>query len=53
MKRFWMALLLIGASTANAQGPRYNVQFRAVEFETGSEAKMAAYGLLTGAAAFW
>ena len=34
----------------HAQGPRYNVQFRAIEFETGSNAKMAAYGALTGAA---
>lgn len=34
----------------HAQGPRFNVQFSAIEFETGSEAKMAAYGALTGAA---
>ena len=34
----------------HAQGPRYSVQFQAIEFETGSNAKMATYGLLTGAA---
>jgi hypothetical protein len=47
-----LALLLFVPALAQAQGPRFNVQFRAIEFETGSDAKMATYGLLTGAAGF-
>lgn len=52
MRRLALALMLVGASTAHAQGPRFSVQFQAIEFETGSTEKMAAYGLLTGAAGF-
>jgi hypothetical protein len=43
-------MLFVLPLALHAQGPRFNVQFRAIEFETGSEAKMAAYGALTGAA---
>jgi hypothetical protein len=46
-----ISLLLLPAAL-HAQAPRFNVQFQAIEFETGSSAKMAAYGLLTGAAGF-
>jgi hypothetical protein len=53
MKRFAAVLLLfLGAGSAHAQGPRYTVQFQAIDWETGSTEKMAAYGLLTGAAGF-
>lgn len=52
MRSLALALMLVGASTAHAQGPRFSVQFQALEFETGSTEKMAAYGLLTGAAGF-
>jgi hypothetical protein len=53
MRRLWLVLpWLLCVSTAWAQGPRYSVQFHAVEFETGSDAKMAAYGFMTGAAGF-
>jgi hypothetical protein len=45
-------LLLATPALANAQAPRVHVRFQALEFETGSNAKMAAYGLLTGAAGF-
>ena len=48
----FLVLFLFGAGSAHAQGPRYNVQIRAIEFETGSTEKMAAYGLLTGVAGF-
>jgi hypothetical protein len=46
------ALFLFLPALVHAQGPRFNVQFRAIDFETGSDAKMATYGLLTGAAGF-
>ena len=53
MKRFIVVLvLLLMPAALQAQVPQYNVQFQAIEFETGSNAKMAAYGLLTGAAGF-
>ncbi|HEY0304340.1 MAG TPA: hypothetical protein VGC44_05170 [Longimicrobiales bacterium] len=52
MRCLAFALMLVGVSTAHAQGPRFSVQFQAIEFETGSTEKMAAYGLLTGAAGF-
>ncbi len=53
MKPIWLVLLLfVCATTAQAQGPRYHVQFQALDFETGSNTRMAAYGLLTGAAGF-
>lgn len=43
---------LVLPAVLHAQAPRVNVQFQAIEFETGSSAKMAVYGLLTGAAGF-
>ena len=46
-------VLLLVPSVLSAQSPRqYNVSFQMIEFETGSNSKMAAYGLLTGAAGF-
>lgn len=53
MKRFIFILaLLLMPAVLHAQMLQYNVQFQAIEFETGSNAKMAAYGLLAGAAGF-
>ena len=52
--RAWGVLLvMLLPAFANAQTPRqYNVSFQMIEFETGSNSKMVAYGLLTGAAGF-
>jgi hypothetical protein len=50
VRYFAVLLMLMVPAAVHAQSARYNVQFRAIEFETGSDAKMAAYGLLTGAA---
>ena len=50
MRAFAFVLVLLCAASAHAQRPQYSVQFRALEFETGSNTKMAAYGLATGAA---
>lgn len=52
MRALVACLLLVCASAAYGQGPRYNLQFQALEFETGSATKMAVYGLATGAAGF-
>lgn len=46
------ALMALLPTALHAQSLRPSVQFQAIEFETGSDAKMAAYGLLTGAAGF-
>jgi hypothetical protein len=43
-------MLLASPVMVHAQGPRFSMQFQAIEFQTGSNAKMAAYGALTGAA---
>jgi hypothetical protein len=53
--RAWglLLVLIVAPSLLQAQAPRqYNVSFQMIEFETGSNSKMAAYGLLTGAAGF-
>src|SRR5688500_17324524 len=48
-----LLLVLVLPVFLNAQAPRqYNVSFQMIEFETGSNSKMVAYGLLTGAAGF-
>lgn len=51
---FWVLLFSCAMpAILQAQAPRqYNVTFQMIEFETGSNSKMAAYGLLTGAAGF-
>ena len=52
MKRARVGLLILVAlmpGTVYAQTPRRSM-LQAIEFETGSTEKMAAYGLLTGAA---
>jgi hypothetical protein len=48
--RYAVLLLLLAPLALHAQASRYRVQLQMIEFETGSNAKMAAYGLLTGAA---
>ncbi|HEY0674325.1 MAG TPA: hypothetical protein VGD27_18770 [Longimicrobiales bacterium] len=55
MRRLFAAALVLCAIPAHllAQRPAYSVQFSAFEWETGSNTKMAAYGLLTGAAGFF
>lgn len=55
MKRLFafFGILLLAPALLHAQTPRqYNVSFQMIEYETGSNSKMAAYGLLTGAAGF-
>lgn len=53
LKVFAVSIVLVLVPAAlQAQALRPSVQFQALEFETGSEAKMATYGLLTGAAGF-
>lgn len=47
-----IALMALLPTALHAQSLRPSVQFQAIEFKTGSDAKMAAYGLLTGAAGF-
>lgn len=45
----WLIVMMFGLPVAlHAQRPQFSVQFRAIEFETGSNAKMATYGALTG-----
>jgi hypothetical protein len=43
---------LLMPALVHAQVPRRSVVFQAIEFETGSTEKMAAYGLITGVAGF-
>ena len=47
-----LGVMLLIPALLQAQTPRYNVSVAAIEFETGSTAKMAVYGLATGAAGF-
>jgi hypothetical protein len=47
----WVVLLcVLLPAAAQAQAPQRYMQYRAIEFETGSTEKMAAYGMLTGLA---
>lgn len=48
--RLVVLMLLVAPVALYAQAPQQNLQFQMIEFEPGSNSRMAAYGLLTGAA---